>query len=151
MWEICHISLDDMGLVTLNMEIKLPKCIRMGITIFKTLIWEGISSSYIARRLKTKFPTVYSAIYLPKSNFKYSYPLHTCLISTMISLDRNILFYRNFDWECIEMKNRQFTGHYINMYWIIHQNEKGEYMFDKYHYLIFGTLFAVITQSLHMQ
>ena len=30
--------------VTLKIEIKLHKCIRMGITIFKIFIWGGISS-----------------------------------------------------------------------------------------------------------
>ena len=59
-----------MRLVTLKIEIKLPKSIRMGITIFKIFIWGSISSdiwSEIAHRRKAKFPTVYPMIYLPKS------------------------------------------------------------------------------------
>ena len=41
------------------------KCIRMGITIFKMFIWGGILSDIrleLARRRKTKFPTVYATI-----------------------------------------------------------------------------------------
>ena len=33
-----------MRLATLQFETRLQKCIRMGITIFKTFIWGGISS-----------------------------------------------------------------------------------------------------------
>ena len=64
-----------MGLATLQFERKLQNCIRMGITIFKFFIWEGISSDIwseikfygsLALRHKSKFPTVYPMIYLPK-------------------------------------------------------------------------------------
>ena len=42
--------------------------IKLGITLFKIFIWGGISSDIrlYARRRKTKFPTVYPTIYLPK-------------------------------------------------------------------------------------
>ena len=59
----------------LRFETKLQKCIRMGIAIFKIFIWGGIESDIrseitftapLARRRKTKFPTVYPTIYLPK-------------------------------------------------------------------------------------
>ena len=33
-----------MRLAMLQFKVKLQKCIRIGITIFQTLIWEGISS-----------------------------------------------------------------------------------------------------------
>ena len=39
----CHISLDGVRLITLLFEAKLQKCIRIGVTIFKIFIWEGIS------------------------------------------------------------------------------------------------------------
>ena len=66
----CHI----MQHATLQFETKLQKCIRMGITIFKVFIWGGISSdaweSHFTAPLpdqrKTKYPTVYLKIYLPK-------------------------------------------------------------------------------------
>ena len=63
-----------MQLATLKNELKLRKCIRMGITVFKIYIWGGISSDIcsgitfygLARRHKTKFLVVYPTIYLPK-------------------------------------------------------------------------------------
>ena len=65
-----------MRLATLYFELKLLKCIRMGITIFNNFILGGISSDIcvrksrftapLARRRKTKFPTLYPTIYLPK-------------------------------------------------------------------------------------
>ena len=36
-----------MVLVMLKIEIKLPECIRMGITIFKSFIWGDIPSGYM--------------------------------------------------------------------------------------------------------
>ena len=36
--------LDDVRLAALQFETKLQKCIRMGMTIFKTFIWGGILS-----------------------------------------------------------------------------------------------------------
>ena len=51
---------DFMRLVTLIFEMRLKKCIRMGITIFKILIWGGILfdiRSEITFGNQTKFPT----------------------------------------------------------------------------------------------
>ena len=70
-----------MGHAMLLFETKLQKCIRMGITIFKNFIWGGISSDIqleitfdgsLASQRKTKVPTVYPAIYLPKLTFVIS-------------------------------------------------------------------------------
>ena len=67
-----------MQLATLQIETKLQKCFRVGITIFKIFIWGGISldirseiTFYGSTALmnKTKFPTVYLTIYLPKLQF----------------------------------------------------------------------------------
>ena len=53
-------------------------CIRMGITVFKMFIGEVYRRIYVrksrftaplTRRRKTKFPTVYPTIYLPKCKF----------------------------------------------------------------------------------
>ena len=56
-----------MRLAPLQFELKLQKCIRMGITIFKIFIWGGISSDI---RWKSRFiRTVYPMIYLPKWKF----------------------------------------------------------------------------------
>ena len=67
-----------MRLATLQFERKIQKCIRMGITIFKISFREVYRRIYVrksrftaplARRRKTKFPTVYPTIYLPKWKF----------------------------------------------------------------------------------
>ena len=42
---LIHISLDDMWLAVLQFEMKLENCISIGITIFKIVIWGGISSN----------------------------------------------------------------------------------------------------------
>ena len=64
-----------MRLAMVQFETKLQKCIRMGITIFNFAFGEVYRRIYIrkshftaplARRRKTKFPTVYPKIYLPK-------------------------------------------------------------------------------------
>ena len=79
-----HFVVDDMRPVTLKIEIKLQKCSRMGITIFKIFIWEVYRRIYVresrftappARHRKTKFPTEYPTIYLSTENFEYGYPL----------------------------------------------------------------------------
>ena len=85
--------------VTLKIEIKLQKCIRlMGIAIFTIFIWGGISSdirsevtfygSAYASPLNYFFPTVYPTIYLPNEKFEYSYPLSglSILLHVVISL-----------------------------------------------------------------
>ena len=68
-----------MRLAAIQLETKLQKCIRIGITIFKIFIWGGISSyirleitfyGYTRVSPKTKFLTVY-----PTENFEYGYPL----------------------------------------------------------------------------
>ena len=65
---------DFMWCAMLQFETKLQNCIRMGKTMFKIFIWGGISSDIrseitfygaLARRRKTKFPTVYPTIYPP--------------------------------------------------------------------------------------
>ena len=64
-------------LATLQFEIKLQESIRMEITIFRISIWGGISSDIRSEitfysssvTKKTKFPTVYPTIYLPKIKF----------------------------------------------------------------------------------
>ena len=38
-----------MLLAVLHCETKLPKCIRMGITIFKIFIWGGLSSDILSK------------------------------------------------------------------------------------------------------
>ena len=43
-WMTCHIT----WLAMLQFEMKLQECIRMGITIFKILIWGGISSDILS-------------------------------------------------------------------------------------------------------
>ena len=67
-----------MQLATLRFELKLQKGITMGITIFKFSFGEVYRRIYVqksrftarlARRSKTKFPTVYPTIYLPKWKF----------------------------------------------------------------------------------
>ena len=69
----------------------------MGITIFKISFEEvyrliyGRKSHFtapLARRRKTKFPTVYPTIYLPKWYFEHSYPLSglSILLHGVISL-----------------------------------------------------------------
>ena len=67
-----------MRLPTLQFVTKLQKYIRMGITIFKFPFVEVYRRIYVrksrftaplARRSKTKFPTVYPATYLPKWKF----------------------------------------------------------------------------------
>ena len=42
----------------------------------------------------------------------------------IIFRDRNASFYRNFDWHPLKIQNGQFHTYCINMYGIIHQNEK---------------------------
>ena len=69
---------DFMLLATLQLETKLQNCIRMGITIFKTLSGEVYGLLYVRKshftvlltsHCKTKFPTVCPMIYLPKWKF----------------------------------------------------------------------------------
>ena len=65
----------------LQEEMKLQKCIRMRIAIFKILIWVGgggggrggggylvwyTIQNHVLRHHQAKFPTVYLTIYLPK-------------------------------------------------------------------------------------
>ena len=65
---------DFMRFAALQFEAKLQKCIRMGIIIFKLFIGGGGISSDIRSNIvfygKTKFPTVYPMIYLPKFEFR---------------------------------------------------------------------------------
>ena len=67
-----------MRLATLQFETKLPRCIRMGITIFKFSFREVYCLIYVRkplftapfdRQCKTKFPIVYPMIYLSKWKF----------------------------------------------------------------------------------
>ena len=76
--KIYHISLDDVLLYAVcndSIERKLQKCIIVGMTIFKVSFGEVYRRIYgpkwlftgsLASRRKTKFPTLYPTIYVPK-------------------------------------------------------------------------------------
>ena len=74
-----------MRLATFLFETKLKKCIRMGITIFKFFIWEGISSdipfgNHVLRlrsriAVKLNFRPYIRRYTSPNEKFEYSYPL----------------------------------------------------------------------------
>ena len=75
----------SMRLATLKFEVKLQKCFRIEIIIFKISFREVYRRIYVrkshftaplVRHRKTKFPTVYPRIYLPKLKFEYSFPLN---------------------------------------------------------------------------
>ena len=76
-----------MRLATLQFETRLYKGIRMGITIFKILIWGGISSDIRSkntfyRSLPPTSPLRLNRPYIPpytsqNENFEYSYPLNS--------------------------------------------------------------------------
>ena len=86
-----------MRLAMFQFETKLQKCIRMGITIYKIFIWGGISSDIhseitftasLTQRRKTKFPTVYPTIYLPKWKFWIQlYPNFTPLFMFILTYE----------------------------------------------------------------
>ena len=86
-----------MWLATLQFELKLQKCIRMGITIFKIFIWGDISSdipseimysrytvgNFVLRRrmsgaVKQNFRPYIRRYTSPNENFEYSYPPNAC-------------------------------------------------------------------------
>ena len=69
-WTMCGF----MRIEALQFESRLQMCIRMGIIIFKMIIWGGISSDIrpktrftaLLTHCRKQFPTVYPTIYLPK-------------------------------------------------------------------------------------
>ena len=62
----------------------LKKYIRMGITIFKFVIWGGISSDIRSEMFygDASFSTVYPTITSPNDKVEYSYPLNHQKVST---------------------------------------------------------------------
>ena len=74
-----------MPLATLQLDMKLRKCIRIEITIFKFSfgevyhlinVWKSRFTALLARPRKTKIPAVYGTINLSNENFEYIYPLN---------------------------------------------------------------------------
>ena len=49
-------------------------------------------------------------------------------VKTQIKCRRITAFYRNFEWQRLKIQNGQFHSYCINMYGIIHQNEKGQWV-----------------------
>ena len=88
-----------MGLTTLQFEMRLQKCIRMGITIFNIFIWGHISSSDIhseitfygsaqALLLKLNFRPYIQRYTSPNKNVENSYPQSIISISNPVNLVR---------------------------------------------------------------
>ena len=85
-------------LATLQFELKLQKCIRIGITIFKIFIWGGISSHIRSEIMfyGSARAEMYNAIsdpYIrpytcPNENFEYGYPHSNAFLQFRLKLER---------------------------------------------------------------
>ena len=59
---LCWVTCGFMRLATLQYEMRLQKCIRMGITVFKFITWEGISLDIRSEMM------FYGSIHTPPQN-----------------------------------------------------------------------------------
>ena len=75
-----------MRLATLQFELKLQKCIRMGITIFKSLIWGGVSLDIRSEIFFLFYPLTLNIICLVEKKYIFFEVLSAFLRMTLLKV-----------------------------------------------------------------